>query len=46
MPWIHNRQPTPIRPVRFALVWQVLLAGLAAASLAWWWNMPSIRGSG
>ncbi len=40
MPWIHNRQPTPVRPVRFALVWQVLLAGLAAGALVWWWNMP------
>src|SRR4029079_16059458 len=40
MHFLRNRTPTSVRPVRFALVWQVLLAGLAAGSLVWWWNMP------
>ncbi len=29
-----------VRPVRWPLVWQVLLAGLVAGAVVWWWNMP------
>jgi len=35
-----TRYAAVVRPVRWALVWQVLLAGLVAGAVVWWWNMP------